>query len=215
MTLVLRSAALVCWLWCSAHAVAGSYDDFFRAIEKDNANAAHKVLARGFDPNTVNPQGVPALLAAIRAPAPKIARLLAQHPKTKVELRNIHDESALMLAALAGDVELCRVLINRDADVNKTGWTPLHYAASKSQLAVIALLLEHYAYIDAASPNGTTPLMMAAMYGNSPTVQALLQAGADPLITNLLGLSALDFAKKADQPESAALIAASVRNRRP
>jgi len=35
---------------------AGSYEDFFLAIDKDNAVVVESLLQRGFDPNTVNPR---------------------------------------------------------------------------------------------------------------------------------------------------------------
>lgn len=194
---------------------AGSYDDFFLGIDKDNAILVQDLLARGFDPNTVNPQGIPGLLIAIRAPAPKVTATLLAHPDIKIEQRNRRDESALMLAALDGNLDLCKVLLEMDADVNKPGWTPLHYAATNSHIDVIRLLLDNFAYIDAASPNGTTPLMMAAMYGNSSAVKLLLEAGADPTIKNALGLTAIDFAQQVKRAESADIIAAFVRARRP
>ena len=77
------------------------------------------------------------------------------------------------------------------------------------------MLLEHHAYIDAASPNSTTPLMMAAHYGNPAVVKLLLEEGADPLIKNQQGLSAIDFANRAQRTESAEIIAAFVRARQP
>src|SRR4029079_2040883 len=105
--------------------------------------------------------------------------------------------------------------IERDADVNKTGWTPLHYAATNGHLPVIELLLENHAYIDAESPNGTTPLMMAAHYGTPAAVKLLLDSGADPTLKNQLGLTALDFAFRGERKDAAALIAAAVRSARP
>jgi ankyrin repeat protein len=45
-------------------------------------------------------------------------------------------------------VDIAEQLIKKGADVNKTGWTPLHYAASSGQLAIISLLLDQHAYID-------------------------------------------------------------------
>jgi len=135
-----------------------------------------------------------------------------------VEARNAKDESPLMMAAIKGNVEAVKALIARDADVNKTGWTPLHYAASAGSpqhAVIISLLLENHAYIDAASPNGTTPLMMAAHYGSTEAVQLLLDEGADPTLKNQLGLTAADFALRVSRTESAERIAAAIRKRQP
>lgn len=193
---------------------AGSYEDFFTAIEKDDVAVLQQLLARGFDPNTINPIGVPALMVAIRVPAPKSVQLLLRQRGIKVEARNPQDESALMLAAFVGNLELCRQLIGLDADVNKPGWAPLHYAATNSHTAVMQFLLDNFAYIDAASPNATTPLMMAAMYGNASGVKLLLEAGADPTLKNDKDLSATDFARQAGKLESEQIIAAFLRGRR-
>jgi ankyrin repeat protein len=196
--------------WLSlAH--AGAYDDFFSAIVQDNAAEVSELLARGFDPNTVDPAGQAGLLLAIKSESIKVAELLASAPQLKAEVRNSADESALMLAALKGHIGLCRVLIAKGADVNKTGWAPLHYAATGGHLEVLRLLLEEHAYIDAESPNGTTPLMMAALYGTPTAVKLLLEAGADPLLKNHQGLSAIDFANRDNRTESAQIIAAFVR----
>ena len=185
---------------------AGSYEDFFKAVQFDNVRVVQGLLQRGFDPNTVNPEGVPALMLAVREPSLKVAELLAVHPDTKTEVRNGNDESVLMLAALKGYLPLVQKLVNNDADVNKTGWAPLHYAASGGHVPVIEHLLEHSAYIDAESPNGTTPLMMAAMYGTPESVNHLIQAGADLTLKNQLGLTALDFAIRGQRQNAKELI---------
>lgn len=192
-------------------ALAGSYDDFFIAIKRDSASTVRALLARGFDPNTVDPNGVPGLILEVREPSPRKLEVLLASPQLKVEVRNPLDESPLMLAALQGDLALVRKLIALDADVNKPGWAPLHYAATHGHLDVMRLLLEHHAYIDAESPNGSTPLMMAAGYGTPEAVQLLLDAGADPLLKNQLGLTAIDFAHRAERAESVALITTEVQ----
>ncbi len=190
---------------------AGSYEDFFQALEHDNVRVVQGLLERGFDPNSVNPDGQYALILAIRQPALAVAKALIANPATLVEVRTNKDESPLMLAAIKGHLELCRQLIDRDADVNKTGWTPLHYAATGGNAKVVRLLLEHFAYVDAESPNGSTPLMMAALYGTADAVRVLLDAGADPGIKNALGLTALDFAQKGQRDESVALLLKAVK----
>ena len=200
---------------CFSDVYAGSYSDFFEAIKNDDEKTMAALLQRGFDPNTVNPAGVHGLLLAIKEPSPKVARLLIGWPKTQIEVRNAVDESPLMLAALDGDLELCQLLIQKDADVNKPGWTPLHYAATNGHVAVMRLLLDENAYIDAASPNGTTPLMMAALYGTPAAVKLLLEAGADPVLRNVQRLSALDFANRGERPDSAEIIRAFIRGMKP
>lgn len=194
---------------------AGSYEDFFIAIKQDNPRAITALLNRGFDPDTPNPDGLSGLHLALRDTSLKAAQTLIEWPKTNVETRTPQDESPLMMAALKGHTELVKKLIERNADVNKTGWTPLHYAATNGHLSIIELLLENHAYIDAESPNGTTPLMMAAHYGSPAAVKLLLEAGADPSLKNQLGLTAIDFANRANRQEAADLIAGSVRRAQP
>jgi hypothetical protein len=53
------------------------------------------------------------------------------------------------------------------------------------------------------------------MYGTPSAVKLLLESGADPLLKNELGLSALDFAQRASRTESAAIIEAFAQARQP
>lgn len=185
---------------------AGSYDDFFKAIQLDNPRTIQELLDRGFDPNTVNPDGVPGLLKALQEQSFKVAMVLASFEQTRPEVRNSRDESPLMLAALRGQEALVVQLVSRGAAVNKAGWTPLHYAATGGHLRVVAFLIGAHADVNAESPNGTTPLMMAAMYANSDTVKLLLESGAEAYPRNDQGLDAEDFARKAGREDSARLI---------
>ncbi len=212
-----KSIYLIVFIGFSS-ANAGSFEDFFAAIQRDDPQSLSALLRRGFDPNTLDAKGQSGLFLALRDPSPKVVDVLLKTPKIKVETRTPQDESPLMMAAMRGELKLAAALIDKDADVNKTGWTPLHYAASSTQgdqLGVAKLLLENAAYIDAASPNGSTPLMMAAMYGNTSTLKLLLDEGADPTLKNQLGLTAVDFAQRADRKEMVELIGAAIRARQP
>jgi len=196
-------------------ASAGAFDDWFVAIKRDDPQAVAELLKRGFDPNTVDPAGRQGLFMALQDGSLKVAQVLVASPKTKVEWRSPKDESPLMIAALKGHAELVKKLIARDADVNKPGWAPLHYAATGGHLEIMQILLDENAYIDAESPNKSTPLMVAAQYGSTPAVKLLLEAGADPTLRNELGLSAVEFALRGNRPDAASLISAAIRARQP
>ena len=194
---------------------AGSYDDFFHAVLNDQPAPVKRLLDRGFDANTLDPKGLHGLYIALREPSLKVAQVLVEWPKTDVNILNAKDESVLMLAALRGHEQIAEKLVKRGADVNKTGWAPLHYAASAGNVPIIAMLIENSAYIDAESPNGTTPLMMAAMYGTPEAVKLLLLEGADPMLKNVQGLTALQFAERAVRPDAVEMIANAVRSKQP
>lgn len=194
---------------------AGSYEDFFSAVRKDDGAEVSALIRQGFDANVRDPKGEHALHLATRDNATKVIAALLRWEKIDVEPRNKADESPLMLASLGGYLETVKLLIDRGADVNKTGWAPLHYAATRGHLEVMKLLLDRNAYIDAASPNGTTPLMMAAHYGTPSAVKLLLEAGADPFLKNQQTLTAIDFAQRANRADSAEIIAAFVRAKQP
>ena len=199
----------------SFSAMAGSYEDFFVAIKRDDAATVTSLLKRGFDANTRDEKGQHGLHLALQEPSIKVANVLMDWDKTAVEQRNAADESPLMLASLKGLLPVVVKLIERGADVNKPGWAPLHYAATRGHIDVMNILLEKHAYIDAASPNGSTPLMMAALYGTPSAVKLLLEAGADPSLKNMQGLTAIDFAQRDNRTDSAQIIAAFVRGQQP
>ncbi|MCU0926718.1 MAG: ankyrin repeat domain-containing protein [Hydrogenophaga sp.] len=215
----LKKSVVLIGIWVASSAVfATPANDFFAAARNDNESAMVQVLFRGFDLNTRDAAGNHALLVAIREGSLKVANFLLDQPALLVEARNANGESPLMMAALHGQLALARRLIERKAEVNKPGWTPLHYAASHAEpvsVEMVRLLLEHHAYIDAESPNRTTPLMMAAQYGSLGVVKLLLEEGADPLLRNEQGLSAIDFSRRASRPQAEALISAAVRARQP
>ena len=187
---------------------AGAYEDFFRAIHFDQDQEVARLIARGIDPNTPNEKGIPALMVALTSEAPKSALVLAKHPNTKIEFENQVSETPLMMAAFHNQLAVCEVLIEREAAVNRKGWTPLHYAATKGNIAIMRLLLQENAYIDAESPNGTTPLMMAAYYASPMAVKLLLEEGADPNLRNQDQASALDLALTAERSKNAMYIRA-------
>jgi ankyrin repeat protein len=182
-------------------AFAAPVDTMIKAIKFDDVSEVKKQLAQGMDPNLVDNTGTPLLVIAAREKSDKVGQILADNPKTDLEKQDPAGENAMMLAALNGDATFVNLLIAKEAEVNKKGWTPLHYAATNGHDDIVKILLDHSAYIDAGSPNGTTPLMMAARGGHLSTVKLLLDEGADLRVKNQIGMTAVDFARKYNEKD--------------
>ncbi|MFZ6756455.1 ankyrin repeat domain-containing protein [Undibacterium sp. Ji50W] len=191
----------------SAPARADAYDDFVFAVRFDQVNTVREFLQKGMDVNSVeSTRGESVLMITLREKSMKVFPVLLAHPDLKLEARAMNGDTVLMLACYLGNLQAVKALIERGAEINQPGWTALHYAAVNGNKEIIALLLEHSAYIDTESPNKTTPLMMAARSGKMGAVALLLDEGADPSLKNDLGLTALDFANEVEQREIAAFL---------
>lgn len=178
-------------------ALADSYGDFFRAVGDDNAAEVSSLLQRGFDPNTIEAKrGENGLMLAIQSGSRKVIEVLLNARDINYEARAFNGNTALMLAAYKELPLVVKTLLDKGAAVNQPGWTALHYAAAVGNNDIVQLLLDKSAYIDAESPNGTTPMMMAARSGHILTVKLLLDEGADATLKNQHGMNAIDFALK-------------------
>jgi ankyrin repeat protein len=174
---------------------AGAFEDYFMAIENDNSRIVRGLLERGFDPNTKDAQGQVGLFLAFRHDAYDTADALWAHPALQVDVVNQAGETPMMMAALRGRRDWVQRLLDRGARLQSDGWSAVHYAATGPDSSVVQLLLDKGARVDARSPNGSTPLMMAARYGTEASVALLLARGADLRLRNQQGLDAADFAR--------------------
>ncbi|WP_397473238.1 ankyrin repeat domain-containing protein [Pusillimonas sp.] len=188
---------------CQA-AAASTPSDWGVDIANDRVEQVRNHLALGEDPNAVDAEGQPAIMQAIQDGAWKVYDLLVRHRKINVNAVNGHNETPLMYLSVIGQTKRAADLIAKGAEVNRLGWAPLHYAASKGHLETVKLLLANKAMVNAPSPDGTSPLMMAAYSGSEEVVRALLNAGADATARNLRGEDAADWARRKNHNQLAA-----------
>ncbi|WP_296226313.1 ankyrin repeat domain-containing protein [Ralstonia sp. UBA689] len=192
-------------------AQATPQDDLRASVEYNRPALVQKLVAQGVNPNLNTRDGTPLLVDALKDKNLEVAEALIRAKGLDFERTNASGENALMMAAYQGLLPLVKLMVETyDVEVNKTGWTALHYAATNGYDDTVKYLLDHAAYIDAESPNATTPLMMAAMSGHITTVKLLLDEGADMNLRNQQKMDVIDFAKRYHQDE----IAAGLESRR-
>ncbi|XP_058230597.1 ankyrin repeat domain-containing protein 31 [Hemibagrus wyckioides] len=109
--------------------------------------------------------------------------------------RNKFGETHLHLAVMKGDLQSLKDIIKVGASVNladNAGWTPLHEAVLGQNCKAAKILIEAGALVNSVGLEGITPLHDAVQLGDFKLVQLLLKYGADPLLKNQKGDSAID-----------------------
>lgn len=186
----------------SAAAQADDAVYFFRAAQVNDAGRIKPLLARGLDPNVREPErGETGMIVALRHGAMDVFALLLAQPKIDLEAQAGNGNTALMMAAFRNNMAAVKALLAKGAQVNRPGWTALHYAAAAGAIDIMRLLLDQHAYIDAESPTKVTPLMLAAREGQEEAVKLLLREGADAgLRDSGFHIDAAEFAERAEKP---------------
>jgi ankyrin repeat protein len=175
--------------------------DFAKAAKFNDVKEVKSLLSKGISPNTIDINGNPMLVLAIKDRSYGVIDVLLSAKGTDVDLSNKNGETPLMMAAINGDLPLVQTLVLKNrAQLDHISWTPLHYACAKGHLDVAQFLLANGAIVDSLSLGGTTPLMMAVQSGNEYLVKLLLDKGANLQLRNEAGFSAIDIADIYNKP---------------
>lgn len=120
---------------------------------------------------------------------PGIFDFLKQHGSNINAAKSNSGTTALMIAAENGHDEVCRLLIEKGADVNisdQLGDSALSIAASNGRSNLCALLIEHGADVNKPGAFGEGLLETAAQRGHAQTLELLFKHAAkpNPFLTN-------------------------------
>lgn len=156
--------------------MALSDEAFARAVSEGNGEAVQLFLRAGFSPDAHDAQGVPVLSLAIRGRHRSIMNLL----------------------------------LERGADVNVSsedrGDTPLMEAAVRGEPEILDELLSCGADLNVVNKNRQTALMLAIGESYIQIAKRLIEAGAEDVGPDELGMTALKYAQLFHHDEIAALL---------
>jgi ankyrin repeat protein len=140
------------------------------------------------------------LEAVMQGDAAQVEACLAADRDT-VEFFSSDGWTPLHLAAYFGHREAAECLLAHGANVevrsnNDMRNLPHHAATANRQHALVELLLEHGADVNAVQSGGFTSLHEAALLGDEELVKLLLARGADKGLVNDAGQTALQIAEE-------------------
>ncbi len=215
-------------------------DPLFDAVRKGDAAEVERVLDGDPTLLTARRSGVSALLFAVYAGHPEIARLFLDRGADpdvfeasatgeigRLEKRLAEDPSRanavasdgftpLGLAAFFRQRDAVRLLLARGALVNTASQNaqrvaPLHSAVAGGDEGIVADLLAHGADVAARQDLGFTPLHNAAAVGNETIIRLLLDRGADRSERSDSGKTAEEIARDRGHSEAAELLRAEAQ----
>src|SRR5689334_6888378 len=169
------------------------------------------LLKAGADPNIKNPDGETPLMAAARSGKVDAAKALLAAGADINAKETWGGQTAIMWAAAQSQADMVKFLASKDAnlndhgkinqwerkiiqeprpkDMNKGGFTPLHYAAREGCSTCVQNLLDAHADPDSEDPDRETPLLLALENLHFDTAAVLVKGGADLDKWDLFGRS--------------------------
>lgn len=180
-------------------------EDIWKATRLGLVDVVRKFLERGKSPNARSVDGETPLhiLSCIGDTEEHldILSLLLKYG-ANVAIQTVDGYTPIMYAAMApayADVIL-QILLDNDIDgsglnkQNKYGMTALHLMIKSGSARRLKLMLSYKPELNHQDKDGNTALMFATKIGFVDAVHMLMDAGADPLITNMYKEHAYHFA---------------------
>ena len=197
-----RSRSLLfalCLFAGTAWAELPNQNSFAWMVERGDIKTVRAWLDEGLDPEFQGNQiGTGLMIAAWNGNVEMMALFVERGANPRRANKN--GEQPLQLAAWKGHMEAVKWLLNHGATLNRVGnhWSALHYAVFNGHQELAKYLIEQGAEVNASSPNGSTPLMLAAREGREDLAKVLLESGGDPKSKNDWGDNALTMAMRYD-----------------
>lgn len=176
-----------------------------QAVRDGRWSDLQQLLQAGADANARDAEGQTMLMRAADRGDLKGVELLLAHgaqvnAKTAVNQDGRGAHTALHDAMRLDAVDVVDALFTAGADPHAKAnqfWTPMHYAAYLGAVKSIRYLHQHGVSIDEpfSGARGSTPLMLAAQYGQVQAIRVLLELGADALRKDLYNEDACGYAR--------------------
>ena len=165
------------------------------ACEERHVGAMNVLLKRGANPNITGDDGNTCLHNVVTYECSNDALQALIDHGANVNATNHKNQTALMIACLKGTVDVLHILLKAGADPNIIDIysnTCIHDVVTlRYGDEVLQTIINHGADVEATNKENETALMLACYDGNVAAVSILLNAGAEPSITDKSGHTCL------------------------
>ena len=129
----------------------------------------------------------------------------------QAQMADFSPPTPLLGALMHNDMNEAKRLLDEGADPNQGGFggfSPLILAIARQNLELVRMMAAKGANLNFRDRTGSTPLMWAAFNetGDPKLIEELLKLGADPLVANKAGETALTWALKRGETAAAAAL---------